>query len=269
VCIKEEDRRLLDLRIVPMSYRVGDHFYYESCSDQNGDFEALLADRDALSTSHPNPALFLSCFEKEIAAGSEVLCLTSSQKLSGAYSSACAAAESLPGQVTVIDSRFIAGGLFLLLKQAAHWVQEGRGLDEITARVKAYRNRIRMAFTVDDLTPLRKSGRIGRVRMGVSTVLNIKPILTLQEGIVVSDSTARGDTGILTSLTQMVLPDENAPEAQEFVIDYIGASRLASNLYHVLEERFPTASISLQKIGPVLAIHLGADAVSVACDAAF
>lgn len=259
-CLKKADALIMGVEIVPMGYTVNGRPYFESYSDQNGDVESIFKYNSVFSTSQPNPAAFLSCFEEELAKGNEVLCITISSRLSGTYSAAHAAAKQAgSGKVSVFDSYLTAGGLHLLIKKAGELIRSGLALEEIMEKLAEIRNRITIAFSVDDIAPLRRSGRIGLVRMSVGTILNRKPILLLNEGIVVSGSIARGDADAVKKLARLI-----STRAEEIIINYIGNSRLATNLYNVLKSAEPSVPISLSKLGPVLGIHLGFNVIAVA-----
>jgi DegV family protein with EDD domain len=233
--------------------------YSESYSDKNGDFENLLKRNVKYTTSHPNISAFLSCFEEEIQKGNDVLCITISSRLSGAYGTAHMAAKQTENKnIMVFDSQFTAGGLYLLVKDAKKLINKGIPLHEIINILPAIRDKITIAFSVDDMTPLRNSGRIGFVRMNIGTFLNIKPILLCKDGVVVSDGVAHGNVETIKQLVAKISAD-----TQEIAISYIGDNRLASNLYHVINEAFSTITVTLQKIGPVLGIHLGLKVIGV------
>jgi DegV family protein with EDD domain len=256
---KKNEAKELGISVIPINYTVNNHIYSESFSDQNGDFEKLLRGSGRYTTSHPNMAAFLSCFEEEIQKNNEVLCITISSRLSGAYSTAYMTAKQAENKnVAIFDSQLTAGGLYLLVKEARKLIDKGLTLPEILKELPAIRDRITIAFSVDDIAPLRSSGRIGFVRMGVSTFLNIKPILLCKDGAVISDSIAHGSTEIIKKLSEKISND-----TVEVVISYIGENRLASNLYHVISEAFSHVSITLQKIGPALGIHLGLKVIAV------
>ena len=256
---KQAEAKALGIKIIPMSYTVDGQVYSESYSDQNGDFENLLKSHGRFSTAQPNLAAFLSCFEEELAVGNEVLCITISSRLSGSYSTAHAAAKLTgSGKVSVFDSRLTAGGLYLLAKKAQEWISAGFPASEVMQKLQDIRGEIAVAFSVDDIAPLRKSGRLGFVRMSVGTILNRKPVLLLFEGGIVSDQVVSGETGIIKRLVQKV-----ATDAKEIVINYLGNNRLATNLYNVLKDAHPQTPISLRKLGPVLGIHLGVNAIAV------
>ncbi|MCL2003729.1 MAG: DegV family protein [Oscillospiraceae bacterium] len=256
---KKSEAQELGLRVIPINYSINGQTYSESFSDQNGDFEALLKGNGPYATSHPNMAAFLSCFEEELQKGSETLCVTISSRLSGAYGTAYMSAKQTESDsVAVFDSQLTAGGLYLLVKETKKLIDQGLSLREILSRLPAVRDRITIAFSVDDMAPLRSSGRLGFVRMSVGTFLNIKPILLCKEGAIVSDSVAHGSQGIIKSLSGQLGAD-----TREVVISYIGDNRLATNLYHVIKNTSPHVTVSLQKIGPVLGIHLGLKAIAV------
>jgi len=256
---KKSEARDLGIKVIPINYSVNGNEYSESFSDQNGDYENLLKGSGKYTTSHPNLSAFLSCFEEELQKNNEVLCITISSRLSGAYGTAYTAAKQIENKnIAVFDSQFTAGGLYLLIKETKKLIEKGLTLQAILKKIPAVRERITIAFSVDDMAPLRKSGRIGFVRMSIGTFLNIKPILLCKDGAVVSDGIARGNTEIIKRLVEKITSN-----TQEVVISYIGDNRLASNLYHVIKDTFSHGSITLQKIGPVLGIHLGLKVIAV------
>ena len=255
---KKSEAVELGVKIVPINYTINGQSYCESYSDQNGDFEYLLRGTGDYNTSHPNMSAFLSTFMEELHNGNEVLCITISSRLSGAYGTAhMAAKQSESGSIAIFDSRFTAGGLYLIVKEAGKLIADGLSLHEILDRLPAIRDRVSISFSVDDMASLRNSGRIGFVRMSVGTFLNIRPILLCKDGVVVADTVARGKTEIIKRMTEKLSAD-----TKEVVINYIGDNLMATNLYHVAKSA-TGAPISLQKIGPSLGIHLGLKAIGV------
>jgi len=256
---KEAEALQMGLRIVPINYMVNNKAYLESFSDYNIGFESLLEHGAKMSTSQPNSSAFLKCFEEEAEKNNEILCITLSSRLSGTYSAACAAAKQIGGQgIAVFDSRLIAGGLYLLITRANQLIKAGHKLTDIIPLLEQIRGKISITFSVGNIDPLRRSGRIGFVRMNAETILNVKPVLQVKEGAVVLSGMARGSANLAKKLLHAV--DANASEV---VINYIGEGRLATNLYHILETNYPNLPVSLRKGGPVLGIQLGLNAIAV------
>lgn len=256
---KKGEASCLPLKVIPMNYTVNGQVYYESYPDSNGGFETLLKSHSKFTTAQPNMAAFLSAFEEELSQGNEVLCITISSRLSGTYSTAYAAAkQTQSSKIAVFDSQLTGGGLYLLVTEAVDYINNGLSLAEIMKILPRIRDRITVAFSVDDMTPLRNSGRIGFVRMSVGTVLNIKPVLLCRDGAVVFDSLARGSSELIEKLM-----DKIPPSTKKVVVNYIDNSRAASNLYNVIIDKYPNMNIRLRRMGPVLGIHLGVQVVAV------
>jgi len=257
--MRKSEARELGIKIVPINYIVGGQSYSESFGDENGDFVSLLKVNSKCSTSHPNISAFLSAFEEELHAGNEVLCIPLSSRLSGAYGTAHTAMKQTESEdIAVFDSRMTAGGLYLLIKEAKKLIDSGASLKEILNQLPAIRERITIAFSVNDMTPLRNSGRMGFVRMSVSTFLNIKPILLCKDGAIVSDSVVHGNTELIKKLAERI-----STNTREVVINYIGNNQMATNLYSVIKKNVGDVPISLMKIGPALGIHLGLKIIGV------
>lgn len=256
----KEEAKMLNIKVVPITYNVSGQIYNETYSDCNGDFERLLKNNmGEISTSQTNSSVFLSAFEEILREKSSVLCITLSSRLSGTYSSAVLAAKQCGNpNVLVLDSLLTAGGLYLLVKRAKALIDLGHTINDVYNKLLELREKITIAFSVDDMTPLRKSGRIGIVRMSVSTILNIKPILMCVDGAVISDSVVRGKSELLKAMLSKISKD-----AKEIVINYIGNHIEASTLYTLLKKNHPNALIFLRKMGPVLGTHLGRGVLGV------
>ncbi|NLG24841.1 MAG: DegV family protein [Clostridiales bacterium] len=259
-CMTRAEADVLGIRVVPMTYYAdGRTLYNESYMDENGQYEALIErSGDRLRTSQATMSAFLSAFDELISEGHEVLCLTISSRLSGTYGNALMAARALNSRgVAVVDSLTTGAGHYMLAREARRMLDVGLTLGQTAAKLKELRARVRTVFSVDDMMPLRRSGRLGSVRLSVSTILNIKPLLTCADGGVVSAGTARGRNEQLRALVSAVGDRPGALIVQHFMAE--GAAR-------ALEGRLAAAghSVVTRKIGPVLGIHLGRGLLGVA-----
>ncbi|HBE13773.1 MAG TPA: hypothetical protein DCY74_06335 [Clostridiales bacterium] len=259
IYVKKAEVQELEIRIVPVTYTVNGYPYCESYADNNGNFKEFFKYNRKLTTSGPNPSAFLSAFEEELALGNEVLCMTISSRLSGTYSAAYMAAKQTESKdVFVVDSHLTAGGLYLLVCEAKKCIDQGETMAEIIQKLLKIRDKITVAFSVDDMTPLRNSGRIGFVRMSVGTFLNIKPILLCKDGAVVSESSAHGNNGIVKKLVEKI-----PSYVSELTVNYIANNRLACHIYTAIREKYPDIKMRMSQMGPVLAVHLGLDVVGI------
>ena len=261
ICIPKGEADALGIRIVSNGYSVNGHIYAESFSDRNGDFEKRIFASQAVSkTSQARVAAFGQAFRELIRGGCDVLCIVLSSRLSGAYSSACIAArEEEAGRVAVVDSLTTAGGLLLMAKRARALISAGFSLQQVAAEVTKLRERTGIAFSVDDMEALRRSGRLGLVPQSIGTVLNIRPILLCVRGTVVARGLARGTTGRVRELVAKV-----PANAAEIIVHHMGDPASAEPLVRSLRESFPTLEIGLYRLGPVLGVHLGKGTLGVA-----
>lgn len=259
---KAEAERL-KVHLVPMHYTIAGQSYMEGYADENGDFAAkVVQDNGQCATAQASVADFAGVFQAVVNQGGEVLCLVISSRLSGAYSSACIAAKAVDAaKVRVVDSRSTAGGLALLLKQAAGLIRQGYPLEDIVSRVKKQRERTGVAFSVENMDALRKSGRLSIVRQSVASILNIRPILCLEKdgGALISGGTARGRNAQMQALADRV-PDE----ATDIIIESLGSAHMEQALLERIRARLPHVTIARATIGPVLAINIGLDVIGVA-----
>lgn len=251
----------LGARVVPVSYTLGDRQYAENYLDRNGDFDRLVAKgAGRMSTAHPPVSVFADFFRNLTRNGDQVLCLVISSRLSGTFSSASiAAAEAEPGQVRVVDSLSTAGGLALLVAEAGALIDQELSLEAVAERIQARRQDVGLVFSVNDMTNLRRSGRLGPVRQSIGNMLNVRPILTCDEGVVNARGVTRGSTQTIRALVG------HLPEGvRKLIIHHQGERNDPAPLERALRERFPHCEMIVRPVGPTLRIHLGEGFIGIA-----
>ena len=157
----------------------------------------------------------------------------------------------------MVDSLSTGGGLTLLLREARRMIASGMNLADTAEAINAMRHRVQITFSVDDMEPLRRSGRLGSVKLSVSTILNIRPMLRCENGSIQSYAVVRGQNEQLRALIKAV-----PPEAMNVIIQHFAAEERAEKLAAYFRERGRKAEI--RHIGPVLGIHLGAGSIALA-----
>lgn len=260
--LTREEAKALQVHIAPMSYTVNGRIYHETYIDKSGDYETLIARGIAeAKTSQTTVGTFTSLFDELLQQGHDVLCLTISSRLSGTYSSAALAARELDKErITVVDSHLTGGGLYLLVHEARRLIDAGLDRGAIMSELCAIRDRIGIAFSVSDLTQLRKSGRLGIVRQSISTMLNNKPVFLCLEGAIVSDGVSRGRNAQLAHLLRHVPKD-----ATSIIVHYtLQEEHSASLLAKTFGLSHPGVPLHMSLLGPVLDIHLGLSTVGIA-----
>lgn len=254
--LTRQEARDLGVILIPMVYTVSNESFHETILSE-ADLETVAAaPEEDLYTSQPALGAFIRRFKRLVDGGGQVLCLTISSRLSGTYNNAKVCAREFGDKIRVVDSQITAGGLYLMAKEARRLINEGLGLDQVGDALEKYRERIFTQFSVAELAPLRRSGRLGVVRQSIGTVLNQRPIFTIKKGAIVFHDSARGKNDQLRKLAQDV-PDT----ASEVAVQYYQDLEAARDLAGRLEKRLGV-SVPLRRMGIVLGIHLGLDVVA-------
>lgn len=250
----------LGVTVVPMSYSMpGQPPYNESYMDTSGNFEPVIAHNiSRLRTSQATFSAFMSTFNDLVDSGMQVLCLTMSSRLSGTYGNArMSAKETDPENIAVVDSMTTGGGMYMMILEARRLINQGMSLHETAAALRKMRQHVHTTFTVDDITPLRRSGRLGNVRMSISTILNIRPVLKCEDGCIVAAGIARGRHDQYKMLLN-TLPKQRCRCVVE--------GFMADEYMDELKLRVEAAGheVCTRRLGPVLGIHLGVGSLGLA-----
>lgn len=257
--LSKREAHTLGVRVISMNYTVAGRTYQEQCQGENGNYVSLLKSAVKPVTSQAPISAYTSVFQELIGLGFEVLCVVISSRLSGTFSSACAAAREVsPEHIHVLDSFSTAGGMYLLIEHARRLAECGLSLSQIAAVLERRRHGIHTAFSVDDMEALRQSGRIGLVRRSFGTILNLRPILALSEGAIVSKTVARG-AGQQREIFLRMIPRD----ASRVLVQYFGEASEALRLAHRIKAAIPAAKVFLREAGPILAVHLGLGTLGV------
>lgn len=216
---------------------------------------------DIATTSQPTPEDFASAYRDAAADGADAaFVITLSSDVSGTYQSATLAAKDAPLPVTVLDSRHASVGTGALVKKAAQLRARGEDVDAIRASLESMRATLDVIFTVGTLDYLQKGGRIGRAGAMVGSLLNIKPLLTLQDGLVVPAGRARGLRNALRQMVDRVRALRDAHPHGELVLTFLQID--ASDEVERLRAAVKEAGIAYRdagayQVGAAIAVHVG------------
>lgn len=253
--------------MVPLTISFEEEQFLEGLELTPSQFYRRLAKTDCLpKTSQPSPELFMSVFRKYSDA-EHIICVTISSGLSGTVRSASLAASLLEEQgfapkVHVIDSYNGCAATGLMAETAARMAQAGASIDEILARMETMKHTVGIYFVPDTLEYLRRGGRIGNVRAAVGSLLGIKPMLTVQEGVPIDIAKCRGFGQIKQKLVQKFL--ETAKNLQEVIVVHTDAPARAAELAQELKDAVKGIHIRTHIVGAVIGTYIGAGAVGIA-----
>ncbi len=258
------EAQALGIRVVPMSYSVSGQMFLEDYIGENGDYIRLIETSGySTHTSQAGVGAFLSVFSELRRRGENIFCLTISSRLSGTFASAMSAARELDAagtSIMVADSLSTGGGLRMLVERASAMSKEGFSLERTADEIERLRDKVGIAFSVENMTPLRKSGRLGLVGQSVSTILNVRPILLCQKGTIVSGGVVRGTRAQIEALVNAV-----PSNSESVILHYIRETQSVDALHKATEALADRGmAVETCPIGPVLGIHLGMDVLGLA-----
>ena len=246
-------------RVVPLYVRFGDESfrdYVELSPDQF--YARLRTSRETPSTSQPTPGDFLAVYE-ELAGYERILSIHIAGKLSGTIESARAAARELGGErVRTIDSESASAAIAMLGLAIQRRLERGTSDEEVDALVERYRREARLLFTVDTLEYLARGGRIGRARAWAGELLNIKPILSIEDGEVLPVKRVRGNRKAFLEFAAR-FESSTVDRASLCVgIAHAEAPEKAEALRKLVRDKRPAAEIEIvTTLGPVVGTHAG------------
>jgi DegV family protein with EDD domain len=147
-------------------------------------FEIIDQKKKLPTTSAPPPGAFANAYEDAFKDGADsIVCICVSSKVSGTYNSAVTACELFPGRdISVIDSLNLSMGQGFMVLAAAGAAQQGAAREEVVNRALSTGQRVHVFALLATLKYLAMSGRVGKLAAGMADTLNIKPILTVQDG---------------------------------------------------------------------------------------
>lgn len=252
-----------DIKTVHLKVNFGETESYDELTGITNEqfYRRITTDKDTFpSTSQPSVGDFKSAYEKVADPGDELLVLTLSSKLSGTYNSALTAVKLVSDiSATVFDTETVALGAGLMVATASDMVQAGKSMDEILAHMEFMRKNVRIFFVVDTLEYLRRGGRIGAASAFLGSVLNIKPILSISDGVIQPFDRVRSKRKALARIIKELKSGIPNPE-QPVQLGVMHAAALTEMgaLEDQMRAAFPNATRTLiGEISPVLGSHGG------------
>lgn len=216
---------------------------------------------DTPTTSQPTPEDFAAAYREAVEEGADaILVISISQTLSGTYQSATLAAKDAPVPVTVFDSRNASIGEAMLIRRAAAMRDAGKSVDDIVPELESLREDMLLSFTVGTLDFLQKGGRIGRAGALVGSLLNIKPLLTLDDGVVTAAGRARGAKKARKEMVDRLVEHREAHPEGDLLVSFIHIENeeAADGLRDALREAGLTfTDVGVYEMGAVIGVHVG------------
>ena len=244
------------IAVVPLNVRFGDQVFKDHVELSGDEFFAKLkASHELPKTSQPSVGAFEEVFRRYREAGDDVVAVLISSKVSGTYGAAEMAARAVDGEhIQVIDSLAVSMALGFLAIEGARLAQKGAGRDDVAQRIRSLIPKTHVLAAVDTLTYLEKGGRIGRASALLGSLLNVKPLLTLQDGLVAPLGRARGRAQAVDKLVDFLGRDG---KLTHLAVLHGAAPADAERLRERVAGNYPGMDIPFAEIGAVIGTYTG------------
>lgn len=253
--------------IAPLTVHFGDEEFIDGVTITHQRFYEMLVETDVLPrTSQATPAVFGKLYKQVAAAGEEAVVITVSEKFSGTYQSAVIAAEDYEN-IVVVDSGSVAIGAGILAEYALRLADEGLDARAIALRLEQVKGSIRIVAMVDTLEYLKKGGRISGAAAFAGGLLNLKPVLAVENGEIKVLGKARGSKQGNNLLVTEIDKAGGVNFDMPVLLGYTGLSDTLLQKYIRDSEalwKHAKTQLNTTIIGSVIGTHVGPGAVAVA-----
>jgi len=259
-----------DIHTVPLWVYFGQESYQEGVNiTRKAFYERMVRRREFPQTSRASMERFVTLYRPLVEAGHEILSIHISSGLSGVYQSAVRAAEQFPGaKISVVDSRHATTGQAMIVWRAAEWIEAGLSRQAVIARLQPMIRHIRLFFVVDTLEYLRRGGRIGGATALLGTLLRVKPILTLNDGLIELHERSRTRKRALARLKELVLTSAQGNTGVDLGVVHVQRPDDAQMLAKELSAELQPKHLLVDLMGPGVGVHVGPGMIGagVYCD---
>jgi len=254
-----------DVKVVPLIVRFEEETFRDWVDIGPNDFYKRMRKTNVLpKTSQPSVAEFAQVYKQLAAETEQIVSIHLSSELSGTVQAAEIASEMVDIPVSVIDAKLASLGTGLVVDAAVRAREEGLSFDEIAGKAREVAAKTKILFSVGTLKYLQLGGRIGKAQALVGSILNIKPILTLRDGVVVPYKKVKGTNKVFAEMKDFFLANVEGegslylgfahadfPEGVQRLKDVIGA------------ETARAASVIESEIGCVIGTYVGPDTFAI------
>ncbi|MBK3495117.1 DegV family protein [Viridibacillus sp. YIM B01967] len=259
--LTKEEIKKNGIHIVPLSIQIEGETYIDGVDIQPIEFlEKMSKAKDLPKSSQPAAGVFKELFDELGKDGDEIITILMTGGMSGTVKSAEAAASMTDSKVTVIDSRFISAALSFQVLEACRLVEQGKTVEEIVARLTTIRDNTNLFVVVDTLENLIKGGRIGKGTGMIGSLLNIKPIASLEGGAYNPVAKVRSHKQVVKYLVNQFKEDTQGKTIKGIGIAHANGLTMGDPLNEKLGE-LGCSNIRFSYTSPIISTHTGPGAI--------
>ncbi|BAP85670.1 hypothetical protein LOOC260_111310 [Paucilactobacillus hokkaidonensis JCM 18461] len=256
--LTEEEIEKYNITVIPLSVMIDGTIYVERETITNKQFPELMKNAKSLpKTSQPPIGKFVDAFDRLGADGSQVLCVSMMESISGTVHAAQQAAALSKADVTVIDSQTTDRGLAFQILEAAKLIEQDADMQTVIAKMEEVRDHSKLYLAVVNLNNLVAGGRISKMAGALSNLLNIKVMLEVAQGEIKIRMKGRGMKPINKYMDDVYEKMKNGRKVKAIGISHVQADEAVAKMKSTLENLFPEIKIVVRETVPIIATHTG------------
>ena len=248
-----------NIKVMPLKVHFGEESFLDGIDITNKEFFDRLVRSDELpTTSQVTPMEFTKVFTEELEKGNTIIAIMGSSELSGTHDSAFVTMQEMKNdRVYVIDSKSITLGAGLLVIKAARLVEEGKAAREIVEIIENTKKTMKHFLVIGNLKYLYKGGRISLSESVIGSILNIKPIVILNDGKLEMIEKTRGIKKAISATINMIEENGYTLNNKTIGINHTVAKEYADYLEEVVKKSYTVKEIIRGEVGSVIGTHGG------------
>ena len=275
--ISQELAKELNITVLPLKVRFGEEEFLDGVTLSNRQFYERLIETDEIpKTSQITPFDYRSSFEKAVKAGEQVICFTLSSGVSGSYQSACVAAQEFEGDVFVVDTQQFCISEAIIVERAVQMRDSGMDAAAVFEAIEVEKKDAHVLAIFNTLEYLKLGGRISAAAAFAGGLLSLKPVLTIEDGVVKILGKARGSRNGNNMLTEFAEKLGGIDFERPFCFGYTGFSDETLKKYihdsaRLYEDKIDVNNpdkFRIHKVGATIGTYAGPGAIAVAFFAA-
>lgn len=257
--LTEEERKHLNISMIPLLVNLEDGIFEEEIEITAGEFYDRVRNAKVFpKTTQPSVGKFLELYERLSENYDEIISIHISSGISGTYQGALQAAQMVENvKVHVYDSEISCSPQGFYVKKAAQMALENYTSEEIIATLDKMKETMKAYFIVDDLAHLQRGGRLSAASALIGGLLQIKPLLTMENKIIIPFEKIRSKKKALLRVEELLGQAVEKYGHLEASIIHGNCEEEALEWKARLSEKFPTVEFHISYFGPVIGTHLG------------
>lgn len=258
----------LNIDLLPLVVQIDDQQFYDLETIQPKELYDQMRNGMAPKTAQVPPAIFEEAFMKSAEKNETCIYISFTSELSGTYQTSTlvrdVVLEKFPNfDLTIIDSKAASLGYGLIVKKAAEMAKEGKTKDEILSVIDFYCQHMEHLFTVDSLEYLYRGGRVSKTSAFVGGLLNIKPILNIENGKLVPLEKIKGRKKVLKRLVEIMKERGDRVKDQLVAISHSDDLETAEMIRDFIKEECGVEEFFINNIGCVIGAHVGPGTIAI------